>query len=113
MTWLFGLFGGAIIRWLIGGAAIATVMGVMWAWHSSNFVSKAELKNLQKLNTELLKASENKDRLGIQAEKERLDAEQKIDEMEKENDRLNEEDRKGDDPVLLDSDDLKRLRGQR
>jgi len=113
MTWLFGLFGGAIVRWLIGGAAIATVMGVMWAWHSSNFVSKAELKNLQKLNTELLKASENKDRLGIQAEKERLDAEQKIDEMEKENDRLNEEDRKGDDPVLLDGADLKRLRGQR
>lgn len=110
MTWFLGLFGGAIVRYLLSGAAIAAVMGVMWAWHSANFVSKAELKHLKQQNTELRQASEDKERIGIQAEKERLDAEAKIDEMEKENERLNAEDRKGDDPVFLDSDDLKRLR---
>lgn len=113
MTWLIGLFGGAILRYIISGAAIMTVIGAFWLWHSANYVQRSELKHQIELNTQLRQAAEDKERLGMQAEQKRLEAEQKVEELEKENEELNARDKldlEGNDPVILDRDDLKRLR---
>jgi len=107
---MLAFFLGGIGKWLLGGVFAAAVVAGAIAWHSMNFVSKAEVKQCKAYVSELIAASKEKERIGIQAEKEREVDEKKIDEMEKENERLNAEDRKGDDPVFLDSDDLKRLR---
>jgi hypothetical protein len=116
MTWLMGLFGGAVMRWLIGGAFAAAIVAGAIAWHKWNFVSRAEVQRWKDYSQELLAASAEKERLGIQAEKEREDAEQKIEELERENERLHEEDKKAlkdNDPIIIGPDDLKRLRRSR
>ena len=116
MTWLIGLFGAAIVRYIISGALITALIGAFWLWHSANYVQKAEYKHQIELNTQLRQAAEDKERLGIETEQKRLDAEQKIEELENENEKLNAQDKKdleGNDPVILDRDDLKRLRSRR
>lgn len=110
MTWLIGLFGAAIVRYIVGGAFVTAIIGAFWLWHSANYVQKAEYKHLQEKNLELRQAAEDKEKMAIQAEREKLEADEKIEEMEKENERLLDEDRKGDDPVLIPRGDLKRLR---
>ena len=111
MTWLIGLFGAAIVRYIISGALITALIGAFWLWHSANYVQKAEYKSLQEKNLQLRQAAEDKERIGKEDEKARIEAEDKIEELEKENERLYEEDKaRGDDPVLLNRDDIKRLR---
>lgn len=113
MNWLIGLFGAAIVRYIISGAAIMTVIGAFWIWHSANYVQKAEYKALQENNLQLRQAAEDKEKMAIQAEREKIDADAKIEELEQENEKLHQQDKRdfgADDPVLIPRGDLKRLR---
>jgi len=115
MTWLIGLFGGAIVRYIVSGALVAALIGAFWIWHNSVYVQRgkadAEIAKWKEYSSGLEKAAEEKERISRADEKDRLDAEEKIKELEQENERLYQEDKAdGDDPVLLERDDLKRLR---
>lgn len=115
MAWLVALFGGAIVRYIIGGAFLTAIIGAFWLWHSANYVQRgkaeAEISKWKDYSSDLEKAAADKERIGKEDEKARLDAEDKIEELEKENERLYQEDKAGDsDGVLLDRNDLKRLR---
>ena len=100
-----GLSWGAVLAAALAGAASLSLV----AW-LANFVSAAEVKFWQQYAENLIEAVKKKDALLKQYEADAEVAQEQIEQMERERERLLEEDRKGDDPVILNRGDVERLR---
>lgn len=107
---MLNFLAGALGKYLLWGGVGALVVGGVILWHQLNFVPRSEVRYWQEYAKQLERAAERKDEIMRQYESEREAAEAKLADMEREREGALEEDRKGDDPVLLDRRDVDRLR---
>lgn len=110
MTWLLGIFTSTIGRYLIAGGVAAVVALGFVVWHKVQYVPRETLNQWKDYATNLQVSVKKKEDLLRQTERERIQDNKTIEELEKEREKLYQEDRTRDNPVLLDRDDAKRLR---
>lgn len=105
LSWLLG-----IKWWLIGGTALAVLLGAGALWHKAAYVPRAELKQWQQYAKDIEKAYEAREKILKEYENQQELDDAVIAEMEKERETLREKDLLGDNPVCLDEYDVEQLR---
>jgi hypothetical protein len=107
-----------IIGWLLGGftstvwigVAVAAAIAGLAIWHSANFVSRDRMEQWEKAYNGLVARVEQRERIR-QADETKAEADKaEVEQMDAEREQERVEDRKGDDPVLLNRGDVDRLR---
>jgi hypothetical protein len=97
-------------RVVMGGAFSVILIGAVVMWHKANFVPAVEVEYWKKYSEQLIAGIEKQKQTLSEYEDKLEEHDNKLKELEKENERLYEEESNGDNPVVLDRDDVKRLR---
>lgn len=105
-----GFLSSTAARWVLGGTFGAMLIAGGLIWFNMNFVSKAEMLSWKSRAEHLEQAIEYQKKLMEQYDSQRSEAEEKVQELEKQNDEQTATEREGDNPVLLDRTDAERLR---
>jgi hypothetical protein len=107
---MLSFIGSAIGRWVLGGSFGLLLIGAAVMWHKANFVPAVEVEYWKKYSEQLIAGIEKQKEMLREYQEQTEEQEKKLEELEKENERQYEEDSNGDNPVVLDRDDVERLR---
>jgi hypothetical protein len=103
------LFSG-VGTWIGGGLIAAVIAGSLFLWHRMEYVPRAELEQWKEYSSNLAKAYEKRELIIQKYEEEVKESDAVIEAMEKDIEKFLKEESKGDDPVVLNRDDVQRLR---
>jgi len=107
---MFAFLFSGLGRWLSMGLIGSLIVGGLVVWFKMNYVSKVELDQYKEYTSNLAKAYAKKEKILQTYIEEKDSDEEQIKKLEEEREKLLKDESKPDDPVVLDSDDLKRLR---